>query len=203
MSQRIIARSDIASTLFDHPAYKVGNWYDTAAFGTIAGAPAAPGANNMRLVPFFVRSTITLNSLGLRVQTLSAGGNVQVAIYASNPATGLPTGFPLASTASMSTAAVGSVNAAVSVQLTEGWYWFATNCDNAVAVFAATNVGNCYLGWLMGSATQGTALASTQSFAGYNVAQTFSTWPDLTPSSPTEVTNASVPIGQFKVGSIP
>jgi hypothetical protein len=203
MTQRTIAQTDVAYTNFDHVAYIVGKWYNTAQFGTIAGAPSAPGANNIRLVPFYVRSTITLNSLGLRVQTLSAGGNVQAAIYANNPATNAPTGLPLCSTASMSTAATGSVNSAVSGQLTPGLYWFATNCDNATAAFAAPNVGNCYLGWLLGSATQGTSLSSTQSFAGYTVGQTFATWPDLTASSPTEISNPNVPIGEFKIGSVP
>lgn len=203
MTERVIAQSDICSTFFDHPVYIAARWYSTAAFGTIAGAPTAPGANNIRLVPFYVRSTITLNSLGLRVQTLSAGGNVQAAIYANNAATNLPTGNALCSTASMSTASTGSVNSAVSVQLTPGLYWFATNCDNAVAVFASTNVGNCYFSWWLGSATQGTDLASTQDFTGYTVGQTFGTWPDLTSASPTEVTSPNVPIGQIKVASVP
>ncbi|MBW7967572.1 hypothetical protein [Bradyrhizobium sp. BR 10261] len=203
MTQRTIAQSDICSTFFDHVVYIANRWYDTAQFGTISGAPGAPGANNIRLVPFFVRSTITLNSLGLRVQTASAGGNVQAAIYANNSTTNLPTGNALCSTASMSTTSTGSVNSAVSVQLTPGLYWFATNCDNGTAAFAATNVGNCYIGWLFGSTTQGTALASTQSFSGYTVGQTFGTWPDLTSASPTEVANSNVPIGQFKVASVP
>lgn len=203
MSQRLIVASDIAGTLFDHPGYKVGNWYIPILPGTISGAAVAPGTGSIRLYPFYVRQTITLNSLGVRCSTLSAAGNVQAAIYANNASTILPTGNPLASTASMSTSATGSLNSAVSVQLTPGMYWYATNCDNAVAIFSSPNVGNAYLASLIGSATQSNDLTTSQSFNGLSVAQTFGTWPDLTSGSFADITASSTPIVQFKIASVP
>jgi len=192
-----------AVELSDHPGYIVNNWYLPYALTSFV-ASIAPGANSIRLFPAFIKHRVTISALGLRVATLSAGGNVQVAIYANNPATGRPTGTALVSTASMSTAAVANVNAAASVQLEPGLYWFATNCDNGTATFAGAAASTVYVGAVIGSATQGNDLLGTQTLLGLSVAQTFGTWPDLTSASFTEVlTSGSVPLPQFKVGSVP
>lgn len=188
----------------DHPGYIVSNWYVPVGvqIGNFAGAN--PGANSIRMLPAFIKERITLNALGVRVATLSAGGNVQAAIYANNPATGRPQGSPLASTASMPTASVASVNAAVSVQLEPGIYWFATCMDNATATLVTmVNTSTGPLSATIGSATQSNDLGGG-GFTGLSVAGTFGTWPNMTGQTFTELNNSSATgIVQFEVGSVP
>lgn len=186
----------------DHPGYIAGNWYTPYGVAIDAGG-ANPGANSIRLFPAYIKERITISSLGVRVLTLSAGGNVQAAIYANNPATGRPIGNPLASTSSMSTAAVASVNAAVSVQVEPGLYWFATCMDNATAALAVASSNSLYGSSLIGSATQANCLASG-GLIGLSVAGTFGTWPNMTSASFTEL-NQSGAMGlvQFQIGSVP
>lgn len=200
---RLITQADTLP-ITDFPGYVVGNWYLPFGMPGTLIAGSAPGLNSIRLTPGYVKQTCTVNSLGVRVTTLFAGGNTQAAIYASDPVTMKPTGSALASTASMSTAAAGSVNSAVSVQLTPGLYWFATNLDNATAALAGENVGNAALSTFLGSATQSNCLGSGQSFVGLAIAATFGNWPSLTAASFAEVTfNGTVGLVQFKIGSVP
>jgi len=188
------------------PIYVAGNWYTglMPSESSIA-VGAVPGANSIRLHPFFVTNTITINALGVRLTTLAAGGNIQCAIYANNAATGRPTGTALASTASITTAATGNVNAAVNVQLTPGMYWQATNMDNGTATAVAFSGTSLAGASIIGSATQANSIAAGPgTFVGLGVSQTFGTWPDLTAASFTEqVSVTTIPVVQFKVASIP
>lgn len=184
--------------------YVAGRWYLPDGPNNRALAGTAPGSGTIRMYPAFIRQTITIDTLGLRVTTLSAGGNVQAAIYASNPATNYPTGSALVSSGSMSTATATSVNAAVSKQLTPGLYWFATNMDNATSACGSFNVDGEYLAQVLGSSTQSISFAGGQTFVGLQVAQTFGTWPDLTSASFTEnATTGGVALVQFHVASAP
>ena len=195
---RFIADYDVTGTHFSHPGYVSGNWYIGDIGGYTAGA--APGLGSIRAYPFYLQQPVTINALGLRVTTLSAGGNVQAAIYAHNSATGRPTGNALASTASMSTASAASVNSAVNVTLPAGIYWFATNCDNATSAFAGISSGLSFISSTIGSATQSNVIsASPNGISGVTVSQTFGTWPDLTSATFTETTSGStMPMVQFK-----
>lgn len=188
----------------DHPGYIASNWYlPMGATGTVVTG-GNPGANNIKLFPGYIKERITINALGVRVATLSAGGNVQAAIYANNAATGRPTGNALASTASMSTASVANVNAAVSVQVEPGLYWFATCMDNATATLAAlSNTSTIGMTVLVGSATQANDLAGG-GLVGLTVSGTFGTWPSMTGQTFTENNNTSaIGLVQFEVGSVP
>lgn len=192
--------------LSEHPGYVVGNWYigNTGIFGS----GTAPGSGSIRAYPFYLKERVTINSLGLRVTIVSAGGNVQAAIYANNPAagtTGRPTGNALASTASMSTTTGTSISAAISVQLEPGLYWLCTNCDNGVAAFTGFNPSGMFVPHVIGSATQSNVITgSNGGLIGVVVTQTFGTWPDLTAASFVENTSgATTPLVQFKIGSVP
>jgi hypothetical protein len=191
---------DIKNYTNEFPGYIVGNWY----MPTIGvGGGAAPGAGSIRLYPGYIKQLVTINSLGFRISTGSAGGNVQAAIYANNPATGRPIGNPLASTASMSTTSTGSVNATVSIQLQPGLYWWASNCDNGTAVFVSASGAFSPLSFMIGNSAQAVDLTAVAGFVGTSVTQTFGTWPDLTSASFSDFTSNSAPIVQFKVGSVP
>ena len=191
--------------LSNYPGYLAGNWY-------VPGGPnglnvgAAPGAGSIRLFPGFVKQRITINNLGLRITTLSGGGNVQAAVYANNFATMRPTGNALVSTASMSTTSTGSVSASASLQLEPGvMYWFATNCDNGTAVFTAVANANTWISAALGSSTQANDVgAGTGGQVGLTVSQTFGTWPDLTSGSFAELAGSgTIPIVQFQIASTP
>lgn len=183
--------------------YLAGNWYIPRDV-SVVGNGSAPGSGSIRLYPVLIKELVTINALGVRVTTLSAGGNVQAAIYANNPATMRPTGAALASSASMSTASVANVNAAISLQLTPGLYWFATNSDNGTSILTAFSSTTAQAAALIGSSSQSACLGSGTGLMGLTVTQTFGTWPDLTSGSFAEVGSInSVPIVQFKIASNP
>lgn len=184
---------------FEHPGYIVNNWYVGGGVYNFQTGSAV-SANNIRAYPAYVMEKLTVGALGVRINTAAAGGNVSLAIYAHNPATGRPTGTPLVSTASISTTSVGSVNAAASAQLGPGLYWFATNADNATVVLEGINA---YLApYLVGSATQGNDATSNAGISGVIVSQAFGTWPDLTSASFGE-NLGNISLVQFKVASVP
>lgn len=184
------------------PGYVSGRYY--IPFHGASNAGASPSANSLRLIPFVVQQSVTISDLATRVNTLSAGGNVQFAVYASNASTLRPTGNALASTASISTAATGAVTGALSgnITLTPGLqYWLASNCDNGTAVFASLGASGTYGAVMIGSSTLVNVFpAGGQCLGGLFVAQTFGTWPDLTSGSFTDGTNPpTIPIAAFKV----
>jgi hypothetical protein len=107
-------------------------------------------------------------------------------------------------TASITTASAAAVNAAVSVQLDIGWYWWAINVDNSVVCVSSVTANNQALSAYAGTATQGNALTSSATLCSLNFSQTYGTWPDLTGQTFTESTGSNLaPIMQFKVASIP
>jgi hypothetical protein len=199
---RQISQADVIP-FTDFPGYLAGKWYiPSGIFSNSAGS--APGAGSIRLFPGYIKQQCTLNALGVRISTLSAGGNVQAAIYANNPATMLPTGTPLVSSGNMSTTIAASVNAAISLQLGPGLYWFGTNCDNGTVSMPAISPSSLFGAQNLGSATQSADMAGTFGITGVSVAQTFGTWPDLTSASFAELANiTNVALLQFKVASVP
>jgi hypothetical protein len=179
--------------------YAANRWY--LPFGvTGAGTGGAlNAANAIYLFPGFIVQKCTLSALGCRISGTPAVGNIQLAVYANGSAM-RPTGNALASTASISTnSANTSINAAVSVQLDVGWYWFGANIDNTTATI--NTVSNALAPGIIGAATQSNILNNGAGW-GISVAQTFGTWPDLTSASFTEGFPAT-PAVQFKVGSVP
>jgi hypothetical protein len=193
-----------ALELVDHPGYIANNWYVAAPY-QVTSTSASSVANSIRLYPGYVKERLTINNLGGRVIG-NAAGNLQLAIYANNPATMRPTGNALASTASMSTAVAGTVSSAASVQLEAGLYWFAANTDTAALTFTCLNTTTSGpMGFLVGSATQANVLGGgSGSLTSLFVAQTFGTWPSLTAASFSENVGANYVVGvEFQVVSIP
>lgn len=186
----------------DFTGYIVGNWYAPSGPALITSG-VAPGTGSIRLYPAYIKQTVTLNSLGVRITTAAAAGNCQLAIYANNAATGRPTGSALASTASISTTATGSLNSAVSIQLTQGLYWWAVNCDNATVTLTSIATTDMWFSRTIGSPTQSGVPGTGAANSGVGVTQTFGTWPSLTAGSFTEGGGGTFPIVQFKPASIP
>jgi hypothetical protein len=166
-----------------------GNWI-LPPMNSNTGSNNGTTASTIFLIPFSLQTAITVTALGVWIAVLSAGGNIQLALYASNNATGRPTGNALMSTASITTAATGAVSGTVTpVALTPGnIYWMAMNADNST-VAMTTYINNPPLGWLYGSATLANLFAGTNvaALTGLSVAQAFGTWPSLTSASFTEI----------------
>lgn len=190
----------------DHPGYISANWLLPPGLTAIAGA--APTTGRMLFVPFFIKSRVTLSSLGVRVTTAASGGNLQLAIYANNPATGRPTGNALATTASISTTSTGNVSAAIAggnVTFEPGMFWAAYNTDataGGTVVIQVPSLAACPISWLVGTATQANIGASaTNAAVLIHVVQAYNTWPDVTAATFVESTTSSNngPLLQFKV----
>jgi|SRR5687768_6708750 len=199
MATREISSSDVLP-LCPYPPYVSGKWR-LASMDQAIATGQAPGANSIRLYPFYIYSALTIDRLGMCVTTLFAGGNEQAAIYAADTATLNPTGNALVSTASMPSAATGSIEATVSHTFEPGLYWAASNCDNATNAFDANGSTSTWMSRAIGSTSQASCLAvGSGTLSGYTFAQTFGTWPDLTGQTFAELTTSQrIPLIQFRV----
>jgi hypothetical protein len=183
----------------------VGNWFQPVV-GTVA-AGLSSAVNTIYMYPFRTDQTVTINALGARVTTAGVNANFQLAIYASNPTTGLPTGTVMTATSNLSGAAAGAITGVVlDCTLTAGQlYWAAFNCDVAIvaqhlsgaSTFFASIVGSSNL-------TDITSAATISSFLR-QVPSPFNTWPDLTGVTPTASSGSTTLRGAlvyFKVSSL-
>lgn len=177
-----------------HPGYVAGRWYlPYSTYGLGNGGTFSNGV--MIFVPFIVPKAITVSDLGAKIATLSASGNFQLAIYASDPTTKQPTGNALGTTASISTGATGVVSAALAggnITLAPGFYWMAVNKDaNATSVVfqVAGASGQMVPSFLFGSASQSNiSSGGGTGLIAFSRAQTYGTWPDMTGQSITDYT---------------
>jgi hypothetical protein len=199
-----------------HPGYIAANWYQPLNQGNFVAGIAAT-ANTIKCSFGQVAQRLTISTLGTRVGTLAAGGNVQFALY-SNVA-GRP-GVLLSSTASISTAATGSINGVLGANVQVGGngangganLWWCMNSDNATVVLNGVSGGTAGTGYIGGTQAQVAinAVASTSSGVSCAAAacaggsSTFGTWPaTLVGSTWTIVVDASSPQIVFLVSSVP
>jgi hypothetical protein len=112
-------------------------WYPLHEGQAVAGADIG---NNLRFLRFRISTAVTLDRLGIRITTASAGVNVMIGVYGSNATTGFPTGAPLASAVGISAATTGTVEITLSPVLTlpEGDYFCAVQASTAFAVACQT-----------------------------------------------------------------
>lgn len=182
----------------ERPIYVAGRWYQPLP--QLLNTGGALVQNSIRMVPFYLVDQITVAALATRITTLFAG-NIQLAIYASDPSTGKPTGTAMAATGDISVASTGmvSANLGASVLLYPGLYWMAVNADNSTVAAQAYNGAASVGAYLIGSATLANvdAGATTASLL-WIFAQTYGTWPDLTAASLTESTGTSYAVVLLK-----
>jgi hypothetical protein len=148
------------------------------------------GSNSIRLVPFMLTKPVIMSDLAAKIGTADAAGLFQLAVYASDPATKLPTGLPLAATADMSAAATGFVSADIvgsNVAFQPGLYWQAICTNSATAAFTVFATTMTIANALVGTATLANLGNSTANGALVRaLVQTYGTWPDLTSATLTE-----------------
>jgi hypothetical protein len=74
-----------------HEPYLAGNWQIGGADTLGPGASSStPGANSIHCYPGFFYDHSTIGALGARINTISASGNLQLAIYDNNQSTHRP-----------------------------------------------------------------------------------------------------------------
>jgi hypothetical protein len=171
--------------LADEQGYIPGNWYMAPDMSVAEGTP--PSADAIQLVPLVISARVTLSTLGARIVTAEHGGNLQLALYANDPATGRPTGNAVAATGSISTASTGVVSNAIAggnVTIEPGLYWAGFNLDAIAGGMVALQVpspSNHPTAALIGTASQANLGGSgDDDLVSLYVAQSFGTWPDLT-----------------------
>jgi hypothetical protein len=182
------------------PPYVAGRWYWSET-QLITGA-AALAANSIRLSCFRVKRPITISDLFVRISTLFAGGNIQLAIYATDSVTQMPTGTAICTTASITTASAAMVSATISGSgvLDPGLYWFAVNSYNSTAILNGYFNGCAQDSSLIGSATLASLSTATNAMSlSFTTPQTFGTWASLTSASFTEAPGTPGAAFGFKV----
>jgi hypothetical protein len=171
-----------------------GRKYFIVPFANVQSGSAS-GQNTIRFTPFMLTEAVTITGLRACVATLSGTGNVQLAIYASNSTTLMPTGTALASTGNLSAAATGEIGATISqtsVTLQPGLYWAAANnSDNTIALTSISSA-QPWMGWAVGVSSAGNIFQSATNISvSATFAQTFGTWPDMTANTTTVATSAT------------
>lgn len=190
-----------------HPGYVAGRWYCGLNQQTPGSAARANGS--LYATPFFIEQGITISDLAMVVQTLAVGGKIQLGIYASDPATKMPTGAPLAVTGDLSTTLLAAVSGDITgadVALSPGLYWFGMMVDATAAATVTVNTQGigCHGLALIGSTTLTDLNQSPSSQKLYFTLTglTYGTWP----ASPGLVVSASGgalgPMPYFKVASV-
>lgn len=206
LSEVVSLSTAVSATHPGFPGYTAGNWYLPEIETTTAGAAIA-STTTMVLFPVVFQQQMTIDQLAARVTTVSAGGNFQLAIYASGTGN-KPTGNALATSGNGSTASAAAVTVTLSsnVQVTPGVvYWIGVMVDNTTAIFISYSGSSSYMAWVYGSTSAGNALGT----GAVNIANltatytTFGTWPSLTGATFTETTTTKNAAAAFHVTSIP
>lgn len=170
--------------------------------GTTWNTNSSPTADTIYFTPFVIQEETTIDRLVLRVLTGVASGEVQLAVYASSPTTGRPTGSPLAETGVVSATVATLVDAVVTpVTLPPGIYYFAIQFNSTTLRWTAvnSNVGT-QIGQYCGTDTAAAMFASS---GGMSVLVTASNVYGSWPTDPTIVVSGSTsiqsPLGAYRV----
>jgi len=167
--------------------YQAGYWYAPPGFKTVTNSNAL-STGYVYFSPIYVPKTITIEALGAKVLTVGTS-TLQLAIYASDPATGLPTGAALTSTGNIADTAVGPVSTSLSsnVRLFPGIYWAAIQANDATVTVMVPWSSDVTLAAFAGASSIGTLTASTNGAAVLNslavTGVTYGTWPTVSPTS--------------------
>jgi Collagen triple helix repeat (20 copies) len=192
---------------YDHPGYVANSgtqWYGIFPGNNAVGSAASN--NQTRLTPFIIRERMTISQLGVKVSTLSSGGNIQLGLYKDAvDASGMHQPANLIDhTGSLSTTTASFVSGPLGAnqQLEAGMYWMGWNSDNGVAKVQSPVVSDGLVGVMVGSIT-GTNVSSAASITGRWVTQTFGTWANLGGSTFSDITNNGGCAGAILIASVP
>lgn len=177
---------------------QTGKWF--WARKGILGTPVNIGTTTTYLVAKCFPTAQSITNVGFKI-TASNAGNLQIAVYGSDPTTGRPTGSVLCQTASQSTASTGILSPACAASVSAGWVWFAYQVDNATATIMSFSTQDNTNGYTFGASTQSslsgnsTSTATSLTIAG----TTFGTFPSSPTITETGITAIVEPAIQFKL----
>lgn len=186
-----VRKSAAWTRTFVAPGYVSTNWYPSD-WGLSVASGATCVASTIYFAPLIIYADVTITDLGIEVVTAVGSSNFQLAIYAMDATTKLPTGAALTSTASISGASAVAVSATLGSPLTlnAGMYWAAVNCDSALG-FRAIAPAQGWTNYLVGSATLSDVAKASPGQLCWLVSQAFNTWPSVTPGGLTKSAAAS------------
>lgn len=165
----------------DFFGYVSGSYYH--GINGVVTAGSASGGNSIRLHPIVIKERVTISELAVRVTTSESGKAFQLAIYAADPASKLPSGNPLGVTGNMSAGTTGAMSATLvggNIALNPGLYWVAVNTESTTAVFQQFGANSSFIAALLGGTASQVASGNSSSISFLSFAQTFAVWPDLT-----------------------
>lgn len=157
-----------------------GNWYQPD-IGLTYNAGTNITLNIIRYSVLVLYQPTLIAELGVRLTT-AVVSNIGLAIYASNPSTGAPTGTPLVQTASISipTATAGLYSGVVTTPATlpAGVYWAAINSDTTGNICQIANISSGNAASWFGSPTfMDISITATTSSFNYILSSAFGSWP--------------------------
>ncbi|TBN10883.1 hypothetical protein EYC79_18205 [Agrobacterium cavarae] len=165
----------------DFFGYTSGNYYQ--GINTIVSGGAAVVGGQIKFHPIVIKERVTISELAVRVTTSESGKAFQLAIYAADPVTKLPSGNVLGATANMSAGTTGAMSGALvggNVTLNPGLYWMGINGDTTTAVFQAFGSNSTFIAALLGGTASQVASGTASSVSFLGNTQAFGVWPDLT-----------------------
>lgn len=165
----------------DFFGYISGNYYQ--GLNTLVSGGAAVVGGQIKFHPIVIKERVTISELAVRVTTAESGKAFQLAIYAADPNSKLPSGNALGATANMSAGTTGAMSAALSggnLTLNPGLYWMGINGDTTTAVFQAFGSNSTFIAALIGGSASQVASGTASSVSFLGNTQAFGTWPDLT-----------------------
>lgn len=165
----------------DFFGYTSGNYYQ--GINTIVSGGAAVVGGQIKFHPIVIKERVTISELAVRVTTAESGKAFQLAIYAADPATKLPSGNVLGVTGNMSAGTTGAMSAVIvggNLTLNPGLYWVGINGDTTTAIFQAFGSNSTFIAALIGGTASQVASGTASSVSFLGNTQTFGTWPDLT-----------------------
>lgn len=186
------------------PGYVAGRYYWLYSETSTTFA-AATAIGQVKLAALHIRQAVTLSELAIAIGTVSAGGNLQLGIYAMDATTRLPVGAPLATTGNLSTASAGMITGAIAggnVSFAEGWYWLGVAADNTTATYTVRSNSQTWDTTYIGSTTLSNLQSGSNRALAYTISGTFGTWPNLTSTPATEAI-AVEPAIAAKIFSVP
>jgi hypothetical protein len=186
------------------PVYVAGTWYDVPNYQYSAGA--AQGNTKAKGILLALTQAITISDLAVRITTVAASSNVQLALYNANQTTLHPTTL-VGNTANLSGASLANVSGPL-VQgnraLTPGYYWLFGQTDSASLVGQGPNATQPYLGTVMGSpSVDDVSAGAAGALVAIGITNTFGAWPDFTGSALSYFSSAAAFLPTFKVASAP
>lgn len=199
----MIAASSADIALRTAPPMVSGNWYVGINADAIIASFNSSLASNLFLVPLELSEAVPITALGVRVATLSSGGNMMIGLYANLPASNTPTGAVLASVVGLSTTTAVSVSASLSTPMLvgPGLVWAAIEADNSTARVAGNLLGSLSAARKLGTASLSNLFTNSgggAAFSGYSIVNTYGSFPNLTGATLTAITTVGAPLVAFQ-----